>query len=304
MSNIAVSVIVPVYQVKPYLAECIHSLLKQDFPLRYEIILSDFGSTDGSSDICEEYERKYPGRIYRIRWKDNYGVSASRNVGLMAATGEYITFVDSDDIVRKNYLSELYQTAKKGNYQIVTSGYYIYKGIPFIGYSRSRFVGTGKDCLKKIYQSPSLKFRTFCWGRLYERKFLLDHHLTFNTNYDRFEDWLFIFQCLFFAENVCYVPKPLYYYRQRKGSAMSSAKEILTPHLSVLASTKDFALNNDYDTAKALFDKPHFAIRAQVFYDCYVSHRYFHQSLFGLYRDSKDRLKEIFDMKKRETTLE
>ena len=89
-----VSIIVPIYNVAPYLKECLNSIIKQTYP-HLEIILVDDGSSDGSGAICDEYASK-DNRI-RVVHQENKGVSVARNQGLNIATGEFISFVDSDD---------------------------------------------------------------------------------------------------------------------------------------------------------------------------------------------------------------
>ena len=90
------SVVVPVYQVKHYLERCIKSILSQTYT-DFEIILVDDGSTDGSQNICDFYAKKYD--FINTIHKQNGGLSSARNAGIDAATGEYIMFVDSDDLI-------------------------------------------------------------------------------------------------------------------------------------------------------------------------------------------------------------
>jgi hypothetical protein len=103
---------------------------------------------------------------------------------------------------------------------------------------------------------------------------------------------------MFVAKKVVFTPKPLYFYRQRKGSVMESALEIITPHMKALAKTKDFANENDPDYKKVLFDKPRFAIKAQVFYDCMYSHKGLKTSTHKLYKIYSESLKQLFDENK------
>ena len=92
------SVVIPVYNVKDYLPKCIDSVLAQDFE-DYEVILIDDGSTDGESGaICDRYAAAHPERIRAIH-KPNGGVGEARNVGIEAAQGEYLIFIDSDDYI-------------------------------------------------------------------------------------------------------------------------------------------------------------------------------------------------------------
>ncbi len=112
-----VSIIVPVYNVKEYLRTCLDSLVGQSLK-DIEIIVVDDGSTDGSSDIVREYEKKYPN-IIRAFYNENSGLSGARNFGLTKASGKYIGFVDSDDYVKRDLFLKAYNYAVKGDYDIV-----------------------------------------------------------------------------------------------------------------------------------------------------------------------------------------
>ena len=100
-----VSVIVPVYNVEKYLRQCLDSILQQTYQ-NLEILIINDGSTDGSDAICREYLEKDERISYFA--KENTGISDTRNVGIRQATGEYVTFVDSDDWIEKTYIEELY----------------------------------------------------------------------------------------------------------------------------------------------------------------------------------------------------
>lgn len=101
-----ISVIVPVYNVEKYLNRCLESILKQSFE-DFELILVDDGSTDQSSELCNLWERR-DARV-RVIHQENRGQSAARNVGIQMAEGEYLSFVDSDDVLDSTYLAYLYQ---------------------------------------------------------------------------------------------------------------------------------------------------------------------------------------------------
>ncbi len=102
-----ISVIVPVYNVEKYLDKCLKSILLQDFS-DFELILVDDGSTDNSGKICDDFALK-DSRI-KVVHKENAGPSVARNVGTSVSKGEYITFIDSDDYVDRDYLSILYKS--------------------------------------------------------------------------------------------------------------------------------------------------------------------------------------------------
>lgn len=101
MNDILISVVVPVYNTYDYLHVCLNSLVNQTI-MPYEIILVDDGSTDGSSKVCDDYSCNY--RMIKVIHKTNEGLGFARNTGMEYASGNYITFVDSDDYVDKNYI--------------------------------------------------------------------------------------------------------------------------------------------------------------------------------------------------------
>ncbi|MCM1500999.1 MAG: glycosyltransferase [Clostridium sp.] len=101
MEQPKVSVIVPVYNVMPYLRKCIDSIVNQTYE-QLEILLVDDGSTDGSGKVCDEYA-EHDCRV-RVIHKKNGGLSDARNVGIEAATGEYVAFIDSDDFVSEAFI--------------------------------------------------------------------------------------------------------------------------------------------------------------------------------------------------------
>ena len=122
------SVIVPVYNVEAYVERCVRSLLEQDFP-DFELLLVDDGSRDRSGALCDALA-ECDGRI-RVFHKENGGVSFARNVGLDAARGEWVAFVDSDDWVKPGYLSALVDDAR----QCPDADLVFYTGCPALGNS-------------------------------------------------------------------------------------------------------------------------------------------------------------------------
>lgn len=138
------SIIVPIYNVEPYLRKCVDSLLAQDLSSsEYEIILVDDGSMDISGDIADEYAERHAN--IRVIHQQNGGLSAARNTGIEAAQGNYIQFVDSDDYLEPNVLSGLVKKMERDeldvlrfNYQNVNEQYEVfqpYKDVkPFVDY--------------------------------------------------------------------------------------------------------------------------------------------------------------------------
>ncbi len=115
--NTKVSVIVPVYNVKQYIDQCLDSLLHQDYA-DYEVILVDDGSTDGSGTICDAVAGTNDN--VKVIHQENQGLSAARNSGTAVATGEYVAYVDSDDWVAENYISYQMKLALAYDADIVT----------------------------------------------------------------------------------------------------------------------------------------------------------------------------------------
>ena len=105
METPLISVIIPVYNVKPYIKDCMESILRQSYP-KMEIILIDDGSTDGSGADCDAFART-DSRV-KVVHQENQGLSAARNRGIKESTGAYFTFVDSDDYVSPDYVQYLF----------------------------------------------------------------------------------------------------------------------------------------------------------------------------------------------------
>lgn len=112
MKDVLVSVIVPAYNSQKYISECLDSLIKQTFD-SYEIIVIDDGSTDNTPLICDEYANKNSNM--RVFHEENKGVSEARNLGIFLANGIFVTFVDSDDYVRPEFISKLYNAILSTN---------------------------------------------------------------------------------------------------------------------------------------------------------------------------------------------
>ena len=120
-----ISVIIPVFNCEAYLRSCLESVLSQTLD-DFETIVIDDGSTDGSPATCDEYAFR-DSRI-RVVHQDNRGVSEARNTGLKLAIGEYIFFMDGDDMIMPETLECLFSAAASGNYDIAASGYYRVRG--------------------------------------------------------------------------------------------------------------------------------------------------------------------------------
>lgn len=147
-----ISIIIPIYNVEKYLKRCLDSVEKQIYT-NLEIILINDGSTDSSLTIAKEYAKR-DGRI-KIFSEKNCGVSAARNLGLKHATGKYITFIDSDDYVSKDYVLYLYKLLEKGNFSASMSicslmNVYENSGKEVNTGNNKEYTLTGKECIKMM----------------------------------------------------------------------------------------------------------------------------------------------------------
>lgn len=205
-----VSVIVPVYNVEKYLKRCIESLLRQDYT-DYEVILVDDGSKDNSGKICDEFE----GEKVKVYHKENSGLSDARNFGIKKARGEYITFIDSDDFVSDDYLSELMKIIEEENCEMVQCDYE--KG------SADRISECDKDAvIEKLSREECLagyrlKSQSCC--KIYKTSLFDGVEFPVGRyNEDEFTTYKLVNQ----AQNIAFTNKKLYYYYQRPGSIMNS----------------------------------------------------------------------------------
>lgn len=211
--SIKISVIVPVYNVEEYLEDTIKSILNQSF-VNFELILVNDGSTDKSGEICDSIKDK---RI-RVIHKQNGGPSDARNVGTINASGEYITWVDSDDIIHPDYLRILYKLIRKSGASISSCELMRFNEHKIPKYSQCRIIirrKTGKSAL--IYMLNGKLHSTSACGLLVKKEIALKHLFPLGKLH---EDDLTTFKFFMDSEKVISTSQTLYYYRQRMGSIM------------------------------------------------------------------------------------
>ncbi len=244
--KIKVSVVVAVYNVKPYLNQCLDSLCGQTLK-EIEIICVNDGSTDGSVEILEEY-RKKDSRVQVIT-QENKGLSEARNIGVSYVTGDYIYFVDSDDWLELGALEKLYEVAKENNVEIL-----YFSGTVFfdtnditaedINLKRTSCTGqvlTGNE-LFELWMQRS-EFIPFIWLQFFDTSYYRANNCLFYPDI-YYEDNLFTFQSIFTAKRTYCIEDILYHYRKRDGSitrTISSTKSIesyVTVFLSCLLTLK------------------------------------------------------------------
>ena len=224
-----VSIVIPVYNVKQYVQECVDSLLMQTYK-NIEIILVDDGSYDGSASICDSYGEKYNNiMVYHLK---NSGVSNARNYGIKKSTGKFITFVDSDDFIEKDTIKKMVDAMLEFNVQMVACGYKrIYKN--YMEESSYTTVGkhTNTEACKEIFKEKSIK--GFSCAKMYNREIIINCGISFDTEITMCEDLLFVYQYINNISNIYIIDNNLYNYRMRKSSASNSKKEDETVLIAV-----------------------------------------------------------------------
>lgn len=211
--EIAVSVIVPVYNVEKYLPRCIDSILNQTLK-NIEIILIDDGSIDESLSICREYEQHNDNIM--VFHQENMGLTAVRRKGLSLAKGEYTIFVDSDDYILENTCEEMYTYCKENNLKLLIADYFLIKDNAckiIKGFLGNEF------SIKNFYESIS---PGYVWNKMYHNS--LFERMKVNINVNQAEDICMMLPLLSTLKDneVGYVSKPFYFYSVRDDSNSNS----------------------------------------------------------------------------------
>lgn len=205
--NPKVSIVIPVYNAEKYIDDCINSIINQPFQ-SYEIILVNDGSVDKSKEICLDYAEKY-NNICLID-KENGGPSSARNMGIENAVGEYIVFIDADDIIHKNYFTKLYSTVEENHCDMVISGYESNFNNKTIPEFKSNTVLSGKDLIlsnKKVHTNNDL---CFCWRCIYRLSPIKKNNIRFNEGVRVGEDTIFNLEVLLKSRRAMQIDEILY----------------------------------------------------------------------------------------------
>ena len=206
-----ISIIVPVYNAKKYLEQCIDSILSQSFS-NFELLLIDDGSTDISGKICDEYATK-DSRV-RIFHKNNGGVSSARNIGLNNAKGEWILFLDADDWLENNALSIIINSISDGVSLLQFNAY-------VVNSSNKRLHNNGDGpCFFSNLKSYYRYSRPELWNYCFKNEIISKLNLKFNESLNYAEDQVFVYTYLNYSDiKVKYIPASLYNYRISSTSA-------------------------------------------------------------------------------------
>lgn len=224
--NPVISVIVPVYNAKKYLRECIDSVITQYSFERTELILVDDGSTDVSSAICSMYAERFENVKY-IR-QENSGVSAARNAGIKAAEGDYIQFADADDLLMGGTLKKIIETIEKENpdmiffdYKYEYSDSYVQISFPF-----------KKNCVLDSHTVKSeiagfmLSDSSFnaVWNKAFRKEIIDRENISFTAGKKYGEDKDFVLSFMEKCRSAYYLAETCYFYRYVESGAIQKAR--------------------------------------------------------------------------------
>ncbi|MBC8530280.1 glycosyltransferase [Gehongia tenuis] len=249
MDQPRISVIIPVYNTAKYLAACLDSALNQSLQEAEFLCIND-GSTDGSPEILAKYAQK-DSRL-RVLTKENEGLSVARNLGIAEARGEYLCFLDSDDLIQPGALQAMYEAASPEQLDLLVFDFdLLHDGGPEIG-------GGRPDAWRRKRHHDGLKsgeamyvemlregdYRCMAWGQCLRRAFLQETGHRFVPGMVH-EDELFTLNALLLAQKVRHLHRSLYVYRLRQGSIMNSPYSFakLSSRIKILLDEAKLALS-------------------------------------------------------------
>lgn len=215
-----VSIIVPIHNSEKTLNRCIDSILNQDYQ-ELEVFLVDDGSGDGSLAICRDYAKR-DARVKVIR-KEQSGVSDARNLAMDQAEGKYLQFVDSDDWITTDATRMMVSAAEYGSCDMVITHFFRvnHNKIRRKGHIKEYEIMTRKGFAEHMMEKPANFYYGVMWNKLYRRDILNAYKLRCSRELNWCEDFLFNLQYLCYAERICALPYPTYYYVKTKNSLVA-----------------------------------------------------------------------------------
>ncbi|WP_159079573.1 glycosyltransferase family 2 protein [Plantactinospora sp. BC1] len=226
------SVIVPVYQVRAYLADCLDSILDASFR-DLELVAVDDGSRDGSAAILARYAER-DCRLVVVTLDQNQGLGAARNTGLSRATGEYVWFVDGDDWLPEGSLTAVAERLTRTRPDLLVTAYTRYYpngGTRHLSLSQVGAGGPGPDTFTLRQRPALLSVLHITCNKVIRRRFLLDLGLTFGPGW--YEDVSFSFPLMLAAQRIALLDRCCYAYRQRPEGAITAT--VSDRHFEVFA---------------------------------------------------------------------
>jgi glycosyltransferase involved in cell wall biosynthesis len=258
-----VSVIVPIYNVELYLKQCIESIVCQDYS-NLQIILVNDGSTDSCASLCDEYVER-DKRVYVVH-KANGGLATALNAGMDASQGEWIMVVDGDDYLEPDAVDKMLNEAQNGHCDIFIGSYYM----DYADHSEHRtflshhhYELWGKETLELVKESlaysplsskkSGMKVRV-TWGKLYNKKFLVENHCKFLPHLSRTQDMIFNLRAFYMAQHIAIKDIPVYHYRMRKSAVTKKYSSSFTHQaIEILNASMDFIKHYELEKELGIF---------------------------------------------------
>lgn len=273
-----VSVIVPVYNVEKYIARCLESIVAQTYH-NIEIIVIDDGSTDLSGSICDEFGKR-DSRIIVIH-QENMGLSGARNRGLDVMRGQWVTFIDSDDFVHRDFIKYLLYMCIKHNVKVSQCGFV--RGTDNNFTEEEEIVKERKWKFNELYLSPSRQFRVIACAKMYDATFFQIYRYPYGKIN---EDEDTTFKILYEAEYIVISNRKLYYYYMSNDSIMRKNRgKINFDFLDILTDRIFFLQSRDEEKLVSVTEKE-LCIRLMLNYFTAVQNGFTSDQdlLFKLYR--------------------
>lgn len=206
-NEVIVSVIIPIYNVAPFLERCLESAIHQSYTY-LDIILIDDGSTDSSGEIADIYAQK-DNRI-RVFHRKNEGVSKARNYGLDNSIGEFVVFIDSDDFISSYFVEYLLRVLQESNAEFVYCKYVASSETELDeGSSAIRYLSPEQATCSFLYPGVVIG----CWNKMFRKDYLDNNSIRFSSNFYMGEGLNFITKASQLASKVAVISKKLYFYR-------------------------------------------------------------------------------------------
>ncbi len=289
------SVIVPVYNAEKYIKQCVDSILNQSYS-DFEVILVDDGSPDNCPAICDEYAKK-DSRV-KVIHKENGGHTSARNCGLEIAKGEYVTFVDSDDYVKQNFLATFADIIDKKDVDIVLSQHFTFDDGKEVlvdnmvceqgYYDRKRIE---KEVFPVLFEDINGKHLfPFLCAKVYRKSLILPIQLKVDKKIVIGEDGICLKPCIYHANSLYFLEDHLYGYRENFNSLTKSkkAQNLKEPLYRVQALEKRMNLD-EYDFKMQLYRTTLHSLFYVVCSQFYRKEKY-----KIIVKDIKENLKEPF----------
>lgn len=251
-----VSIIIPVYNVEEYITDCLQSVIQQKYKGNIECILVDDCGEDNSIEIAKQQIAAYKGSIsFRIlHHEHNRGLSAARNTGTEAATGDYIYYLDSDDYITDDCITTLTMPLKERDYDIVLGDLKMFgnpRNITFLPQEEEGIIGN--EAIFSHFYAPRMIYVMAC-NKLVKLSWIREQKLTFLEG-QLHEDELWTYKCCCTIQSLYVSKKITYYYRIHENSITAEYSRQLKKRLNSCYDTIDYVLAHPALVEKSLYDQ-------------------------------------------------